>query len=347
MSDKMDTISLIIGGQEIKDFESYRIQSDLFEAADAFSITLADPDLKIPAGSRCMLKVNGLTELNGIIDKVSREYDKTKRTLTVEGRDLMGLVADAYCTAFLDLEDIKLSDLAKLLLSNIPYVNRMPIKYGKGDKSRAVAVTEQEFDFKYIEITPGQTVFEVLKEKALQNGRIFFCLPDGTFMFGMPASGGKARFSFVCTKAGRNNNILRATLTDDIGKRYKTVTVMSQSQGEVSLDVGDHNIEASITDASFPFAKTYVATVDLDKQDPQNYARLIMDGQKFEGWQFELKVPEHSQNGKNYTVNAVCHVQDEILGLNADLLCHGRTFELDKNGISTTLRLSKLGVLPA
>jgi len=347
MSGKMDTISLIIGGKEIKDFESYRIQSDLFEAADTFSITLADPDLKISAGSRCLVKVNGLTELNGIIDKVAIEYDKAKRTLTVEGRDLMGLVADSYCTTFPDLTDMKLSDLAKLLLKDIPYVNRMPIKYGKGDKSRAVILTEQEFDFKYIEITPGQTVFEVLKEKALMAGLIFFCLPDGTFMFSMPVSGGKSQFVFICSKEGRTNNILRATLTDDISKRYERVTLMAQSQGMNSLDVGDHNIEASIYDSSFPFVKVYVATVDIDKKNPHNYAKLIMDGQKFEGWQLELKVPEHSQNGKNYTVNAVCHVQDEILDLHADLLCHGRTFELDKNGISTTLKLSKLGVMPA
>ncbi|MCE5274874.1 MAG: hypothetical protein LLG43_07040, partial [Deltaproteobacteria bacterium] len=163
-----------------------------------------------------------------------------------------------------------------------------------------------------------------------------------------PATGGKAQYSFITTKYGRENNIMSATWTNDIGRRFSSVTIMGQKQGDEDTEAGGHNVQAVLTDNTFPFPKPYVATVEHDGQDPKNYAKLILDGQKFDGWQLELKVPGHAQNGKNYQVNAVCHVKDEVLDINKDLLCYGRTFELDKNaGAFTTLRLSRLGVMPA
>jgi prophage tail gpP-like protein len=348
MSDKHDSISLLIEGREIRDFESYKISSDLFEAADAFEVTLADPDITVRKGQTVKLKVNGLLELNGVIDKVARSYDKEEgRRLTLSGRDLMGLVVDSYCTFFPDLQDMKLSDLAKLLLKDIPFVNRMKVVYGKGDKSRAVTVTREEEEYRYTQIKPGQTVFDVLKQKALEQGMFFFCLPDGTLMFGTPVTGGKSTFSFVTTRDGRNNNVMSAMLTEDISRGYKSVTVMGQRQGTDDIEAGGQNVLAIVTDESFPIRKPYVATVEYDGQDPKNYGKLVLDGMRFEAWQLELKVPGHSQDGKNYQVNTVCHVKDEVLGINSDLLCYGRTFELDKNHISTSLRLSRLGVMPA
>jgi hypothetical protein len=76
---------------------------------------------------------------------------------------------------------------------------------------------------------------------------------------------------------------------------------------------------------------------------------MIMAGQQYEGWQMEVKTPAHSQNGRNYSVNEVYHVQikNDVMNINSDLLCHGRAFDLDKNNITTTLKLSKLGAIPA
>lgn len=345
MSDK---VSIIIAGREIADFSSYRIESNLFEAADAFSLELADPDLEIARGSRCFLKVNGRTELNGIVDRVIRSYEKGSRKLTVEGRDLMGLLVDSYCTTYPDMQDIELKELAALLLKDIPFIKGVEIKYAKyGNKNRAVELTKEE-EYEYTQIKPGQTVFDVLKEKALLRGMLFFAMPDGTIVFGEPAAGGKAEFFLTNTRDGLHNNIISATLIDDISRRYSSVTITGQVQGDDGIGVGDHNVEAFLPDPSFPFAKPYVAAVDLDSQDPQAYARVIMDGQQFDSWLLENKVSGHTQNGRVYQVNQIYHVQDELFGINNDLLCYGRVFEMDKDrGVFTTLRLSKPGVLPA
>lgn len=345
MSNRME---LIIGRRVITDVESYRVSSDLFEAADAFSVRLADPNISVAPGQRCMLTINGITELNGIMDQVTRSYDETGRRLEVAGRDLMGLVVDSYCTVFPDLQGTSLKSLAHRLLADIPYVNRLRVIYGRGDKSRAVEVSRDEEEYKYTQIRPGQTVFDVLKEKALEAGMLFFSLPDGTIVFGTPEARGKAQFSFITETSGVGNNILGAELDEDISRRHSSVTVMGQRQGDDDIDAGSHNILATISDNTFPIRKPYVATIEHDGMDPKNYAKLIIDGERFDGWRLTLKVPGHSQNGMNYRVNAVCHVKDEVLGLNTNLLCYGRDFELNKQaGACTTLRLGRLGVVPS
>jgi len=232
---------------------------------------------------------------------------------------------------------------------------------GTRDENREIELTARDEEYPYTQIKPGQTVFEVLKEKATSDGMILFALPSGKIVFGEPAKGGKAQYFLTTRKDGRNNNILSANLCDDISRRYKTVTVLGQKQGGDAYGSGqdnldqdwntlisdEFNLEATVTDPTFPFNKPFVAMIEHDSQDLEKYARLLMNGMLFEGWHLEIKTFGHSQNGKVYQVNEVYHVQDEVLGINQDLLCYSRTFEKSKQGVFTTLKLSKLGLLPS
>lgn len=342
-----DRVSIVIGGREIDAFTEYRISSDLFEAADAWSVDLVDAGLVVERGARVSVRINNRTELNGIVDRIERSYDKSGRRLVLQGRDLMGLLVDSYCTDFPDLQGITLTDLAARLIRGIPFISGVRIFVGQGNKDRAVLLTEIEEEYKYVQIKPGQTIFEVLKSQALSRGMLFFAMPDGSIVFGEPATGGKAEFQFRNALDGRENNIVRASLIDDISRRYKTIHITGQEQGADDIPAGGQNLSGAAIDPSFPFEKPYVAAIDLDSSDPAKYARIIMDGQIFDGFSLELTVKGHSQNGKVYQVNTICHVYDEALRINEDLLCYARTFVKSKSGAHTTLKLSRPGVLPA
>jgi len=69
-----DKISLHINNLKIENFLSYRIESDLFVADDAFEITLANTGAEISEGAQCKLYINDTLELNGIIDKITDSY---------------------------------------------------------------------------------------------------------------------------------------------------------------------------------------------------------------------------------------------------------------------------------
>lgn len=357
-----DKVLLQIGGQKIENFFSYSIEADIYTADHAFNLELAKPETKIGAGKLCELFVNGETELTGIIDKVTQGYDKSGVKLKVEGRDLCGLIVDSYCEEFIDVQGMTVKALAQRLLKNVTYVNRKHIDYQdnlrgnlkrKKGKSSPLALVDQAQTFSKIE--PGQTIFEALKTFAMSRGMMFFAMPDGTLVFGKPLSGGQPSYHLITKKNDpQGNNILEATFLQDISKRYSKIKIVGQQQGTDSLTNQDGatgaaavNTMAIVTDPSFPegLKKPYVAVNNNDSRSPKLQAQMLVEKMKFEGFQLQYKVRGHSQNGANYGINKMCHVTDEVLGLDENYLIYGRTFEKSKQGVFTTLKVGLPGVV--
>ncbi len=347
-----DSVSLFIDGMQINNFLSYTIESDIYTADDAFSVELANPEIQVKEGHRCELYVNGELELTGIIDRVTRSYDKDGLKLRVEGRDLMGLLVDSYCEEFITLQGISVKALAERLLRKVPFINRKKIIYqdnfsgklkkkAKGESS--IALLDAPHNFSHIE--PGMTIFEVLKDYAGSRGLMFFCLPDGTMVFGKPKEKGEPVFSIICTKDGKDNNVLEGEMIKDISKRYSKITVIGQQQGLDGIDANAINTKATIEDKDFPFYKPMVAKNNNDYQSPKLHARMLLEKLRHEGFQLNYKVPGHSQNGKNWTINELCNVKDEILNVEGTYLIYGRTFEMSKQGVYTSLKLGIPGVI--
>ncbi len=348
MSSKSDKIFLEIGGKKIEHFISYQVESDLFVADDAFSIELAAPETSIDAGDQCKLYVNDELELNGIVDKTVRSYDKKSRKFSIQGRDLMGLLVDASIEEFITLENTDLKTLTERLLKNVPFINRKEIIYGKGNKGRVVPLKSKDESFDLIQTEPGETIFEVLKKYAMSRGLLFFALPNGTLVYGEPLSKGSPEFKLNAKRSGMGNNILEGQITRDISQGCSKVVVLGQKQGgEAWEEVDDLNVSAEIGNPNFPFYKPHVITLESDGQDPKQAAKLIMEQKNFASFTLQYKTNGHSQSGKNYQVNALCTVEDEIENIFGDFLIYGRTFERSKQGVFTTLNLSVPGVLPS
>lgn len=347
-----DKVSLHINNQKIENFLSYTIESDIYTADDAFSLELANPEIQVKEGHRCELYVNGELEMTGIIDRISKSHDKSGVKLKVEGRDLMGLLVDSYCEEFITLEGIKVKALAERLLKNVPFINRKKIVYqdnfsgklkkkAKGESS--IALLDAPHNFSQIE--PGMTIFEVLKDYAGSRGMMFFCLPDGTMVFGKPKEKGELLFNLLCTKDGKDNNVLEGSEVKDISKRYSKITVIGQQQGTDGIDTNAINTKATIEDKDFPFYKPMVAKNNNDYQSPKLHARMLLEKSRHQGFQLNFKVPGHSQNGKNWTINELCSVKDEVLEREGTYLIYSRTFEMSKQGVYTSLKLGIPGIV--
>lgn len=341
-----DKIFLQIDNMKIEHFLSYSVHNHLFNAADSFSMELMNPKIKIKEGARCKLYVNDRLELNGIVERIAERYDKAKRSLTIEGRDLMGLVADSYVEDFFDLKDHSLKDIAQRLLKNIPFINRKKIIYAKGSKERSVSQDNKELTMDVTSPSPGDRVFEVLARCAMSHGLLFFSLPDGTFVFGKPRARGNIDFVLVCRKDVKGNNILEAERVRDIKAHFSKVTVTGDRQGRDNLGVDDLGYNVSVEDKSYPFYKPKVLDTSYADSDPESFAKLEMKHDRFEGLLLNYKTFAHSQNGKNYQVNDICHVEDEVFGISGNYLIYARTFKMSKNGVFTDLNLSRLGILP-
>jgi prophage tail gpP-like protein len=369
----MDSVELHVDGKKISNFLSYSIEADIYTADDAFSLDLANPEIEVKTGHRCEVYVNGARELTGIIDRVAPGYDKSGKKLRVEGRDLMGLLVDAYVEEFFTAEGMTMKALAERLIRNVPFISRKDIIYQenivgnlKKKKGKKAGTSESIFGpdwaassstHTFAQIEPGKTVFEVLKTYAASRGMMFFSMPDGTFVFGRPKVGGEPVYYFRTLKSDpERNNVLEGNLDDNISKRYSKITVIGQEQGTESMGMdvltgtgaaatAKYNTKAAAADGAFPFYKPMIATDNNDSRSPELHARMLMEQQKFEGFKITYRVPGHSQFGRNYAINEMAHTEDETLGLNGNYLIYGRTFEMSKQGTFTSLKLGYPGVV--
>lgn len=337
-----DRVCLHIGDIEIENFISYHIESNLFSADDTFEIVIANYATTIDEGAQCKLYINDVIELNGIVDQITESYNKSGSKLVVKGRDLMGLLIDAYCEEYETFEGNTLKEMTEQLITNIPYINRQNVIYGDGNKNKAVPLTKTDDEFEFAQIAPYTTVFEELSKHATARGMVFFSMPDGTFVFGEPLTSGAAEYTLT-----KGENILEGERIRDISKRYKTVTVTGQQQGSDLLEPEQINVSGTVEDDSYPFAKLFVAQTKHDGFAPEKYAKILMEKQQFEGFTLSYKTYAHSQFGLNYQVNAICHVIDNKFGIDDDFLIYARIFEMSRDGVFTNLKLSKLGVIPA
>ena len=192
-----EEIELYIDGKRYKDFVSYKVDADLYTAADAFSVDLGDPSLGIEPGGKCYLSINGALEMTGIIDFVNPSGKKDGGKFVIQGRDLMGLLVDAHVEEFITLKDYTLKALCERLIANVPFINKKQVYYnetagaGRGKlKNKGAAVGMWDTGMTFSQTEPGMTVFEVLKEYSRSIGLLFYCRADGSLVFGKPKSGG-------------------------------------------------------------------------------------------------------------------------------------------------------------
>jgi prophage tail gpP-like protein len=351
-----DKVVLEVGGRRIERWLSYEINADLYVADKAFSLEVARPEIVIEPGRKCEMYVNDCLELTGIIDSCKRRSGKDGLTYRIEGRDLMGLLVDHYCEEFITVEGLKLSKLAEKLLKDVPFINRKAITYQKdivgkmkGKKKAMNDPLDGYLDTpqKIGQIQPGMTVFETLKNYAASRGLMFWNNPNGTFVFGQPKIGGEPLYELINRVKGLDNNAKDGEETNDISKRYSKVVVIGQQQG---CDEDDNpitiNTRGEVKDDEFPYYKPYVATDNNDAQSPALHARYLMEQQRHQGYQLSYTVRGHSQGGRNWQINELCHVADEDLGIDQMLLIYSRTFKRSKtDGTTTALKLGKPGVV--
>ncbi len=354
-----DKVTLVVGERELSVWSSYKVTHDLYLGAGHFTLECGRIDWKIPDAALCKLYVNDQLELTGIVDRISASYDKKGEKLTIEGRDLMGLVVDSSCEEFFSVAGMKLSELARRLLGKLFTFNRALVigddivgglkrkqKQGSkdclflGDKPQVIT-----------QLHVGMTVFQVLRDYAMSRGLMFYCLPDGTFTFGKPKSlGGEVVRTLIHRLDGVGNNIISGEYERDSAKRYSSVRVMGMQQGQDEMGMEPTKMINSTTlpDPTFPFHKALVVKNNNDYQSTELHAQMLLERMRHEGLKLNYKVARHSQGGENWGINRLCRVRDQALnvGLDGTYLIYGRTFSMSKSeGQITELRLGPPGVV--
>jgi prophage tail gpP-like protein len=334
-----DSIELKINGQVLTDFVSFNIEQRMYEAASLFNVSIAKQTVDVMAGDEFELFVNDQLEMVGIIDRVRKGYKKAERSISLEGRDFMGLLVDSYCEQFITLENMSLQRIAETLLAKIPFINRKSIVYEK-------ATQRYDGEKQLTQIEPGTTIFEALKNAAISRGLLFHCMPNGAIAFGKPKANGPALMSLIVKDKYNDSDILEAEVVEDISQRYSKITILGQQQGSDDFDVSDINVAATALDDTMPFYKPYVQSVNEESVNARSVARKTLEQQRAGGQMLHYIVRGFSQRGTNWSINQLCRVDDEELDIHKVFLVYGRSFSLSRGqGAITNLDLGMPGVL--
>lgn len=346
-----DGIELEINGEVYDRFISYRVDSRLYLAADAFEVEMAnDLDVTIPKDCTCRLLINGVPEFTGIIDKVSVEGDKKKETLKISGRDLMGLLTTHHLEEFISLENMTLEEIAHEVLKDVPLLKRRDLIIGEGSRDYVKPLSEDEQE-KYMKINPGDTSFTVLNAQARLRGWIFFARHDGAFVMSKVKTSGRPDYHLYYLgkdnpKAYYLNNVISRSFTDDRAARFSKVTVVGQDSDYGEASAEGVNFSATATDTEFPYFKPLVVSVDEEKEDPSEYAKMLIRKQRAGGLTYTAVVRGHTYNQRPWRINKICHVHDDSknVGMDKDMVISGVTYTLSKRqGTRAAISLTPLG----
>lgn len=337
MSDK---IELKIGDYTYRRFKSYSVDSDIYEAADAFQFDVYPAGDVVPrAGMMCKLFVNDQLEFTGIIDRAARGWESSGRYISLTGRDMMGLIVDSYVETYQTIKNSSLMNVAETLLKRVPFVSS--IEYDIGAEKRDASKP-------YIQTEPGQRIFDVLKEVAASRGLVFYCKANGGLVFRKPRGRGRTRFNLRMKHNERNTFIIKGERSDDITNRYSKYTVLTQEQGEDD-EPAQINASAVVEDDTFPFRETlykpYVEALSDDTGSCKKIAQLRMEQNRVLSNTLDYRVRGHSQSIYNWTIDELVRVDDYYLDVHAELLIYGRTFTGGTGGQFTALKIGTPGLV--
>ncbi len=337
-----DSVILTVSGQELARWRSFEVDADMYNAASAFAFDVANPDtLSVCEGQPVTLSINGTRVLKGYLDIVESSGSKGTRELKLYGRDMMGVLVDWQMTTGSDYDESGMKVFAEALLKNVPVINLKTVSYAKGvfDKQTIASLNPRW-------VEQGQSVFSVLSKFAKDHGLLFWCRPDGRFVFGTPLTTGTPSYTLNLRRDGKGNNIMRWTVRRDITKRFAKVIVSRPAlAGKNNIILSA--INSTFKDSEYPSAavqKVCFLGTDAPTEDLAPIADGVLNEQRHAAFLAKYTVAGYGQNGKIWDINTICSVDDEINDIHGNYLVTGRTFSLSKRtGRTTEVRLGPLG----
>lgn len=327
-----DEVIVAVKSARMDRFVNFTITSDLFAPEGNFSFD-ADPRYDVSVGDLCSIFVNRKIVLAGIVDTVKRSLSKQGPSLSFEGRSVASILTDSCVTKFSTLPT-KIDALAERLVRPLPFIGKKDFVYN-GAKKESVSR-------KFVEISPGDTVFEVIKRAANSQGYLFWASPDGKFVFDKPLVRGEADYKIHALEDGSEMDYIEGSVERTINGVHSEVKVVGESQDGDDIKY----VMATAKNGDMPFAKPLVVNWNENDGPAKRTAELQVAVEKASSTRLEYTLKGFSQNGKVWQINKFVDVRDDYNGVEDAYLVKSVTFTLDRqSGMRTKLELQPGGSL--
>ena len=336
-----EAVTLLIGGQAHLLWEDYEIDSDLIIPADAWQVSLGASDGKLPesviAGAPVQVKVGNDLVMTGRIDSVEQSIEKGRRTFHLSGRDGAAQLVDCSAPIFVK-KFATLEEIAAALVRNLG-IAKIRID------AKKTATREK------INVEPGDSAWEALRNVAEANGLWPWFDPDGTLVIGGPDYTSEPVAVLTCNFDG--GNIEKMTRFDGIADRYSDITVLGQTHG-TAREGGKHAMKGVARDTGITWPRPKIV-VDHETDTPQlcqDRANKLMGDSRLRGFMLAAMVQGHRINapgepgdGMLWTPGQRVRVVSDALNLDAVYFLMARRFSRNRHdGTHTDLKLVEDGV---
>lgn len=328
-----DEVIVAIRGAKMDRFVSYSVTSDLYSPEGSFSFE-TDSKYSVKKGDACEIFVNRKCAMAGIIDSVTRSLSRQGPVLSFEGRSVASILTDSCVTSFATLPTT-LDKLAEKLVRNLPFIGKKDFVFNANSKNSKVKR-------RFVELSPGDTVFDVIKRAANSQGFLFWASPDGKFVFDKPLERGAAAYKIYALADGSAIDYIDGSVTETINGIHSEVRVIGESQDDDDIKY----VKAVVKNSDMPFAKPLVVNWNENDGPAKRTAEVQVAVEKSESIRLEYLVKGHSQNGVTWEINKFVKVKDEYNGADDSYLIRSVTFTCNRNqGKQTRLELQPGGAL--
>ena len=325
-------IGVTIGGTRHTGWTSAEVVRSLDQAAGTYRIALTDRDpdrVSPPAyrpGARVGVSLDGETVVTGWIDAVRTRYDASSHAVEIAGRDAVGDLVD--CSAASEPGEWHKAGLEEI-------ARALAAPYGV----EVVAAVDTGAAFGRYRIEEGETVYEAIERGCRLRGVLPLSDGAGRLVIGRP---GRARAG---VELRRTANVLAASAASDWTGRYSRYRVLGQQPGTDFLGASQAaHVRAEATDPAVTRHRplTVLAEQALDDTEAAERAAWEADVRAARARRLTVTVRgwrERGDAGALWAPGVLVRVEDDWLGVHADLLIGSVRSTLGDEGTRSTLVL--------
>lgn len=330
-------VKIRVGGEELSEWQSYSIESDLLTPADAFSFRAANHKGELTgllsSGMTAEVEIDGEIQITGHVDEIEETADSSGAFVQITGRDLFHYLLDVSATPK-TLHN-------KTLLTLAQYLSEGVIDTWETSTTITLPVIPT------IKIEPGESKMDVLNKYAKKAKVLIWCKPDGTGVIDRPTYNQSALFflrRYVTDSARKQeNNIISGGVRDVISGRHSSITALATSANLKAIYGKGAKYKGEVEDDTFPLTKPWIMSDGQAKNttEARDAATLKMQEDIFEGWQANYTVKGHYNTDRLWQIDNLCDVYDECSSAKGVYYIVKRRFYDDGNGKFTDVSLRK------
>jgi len=315
-------IKIIVNNKVYSELVEIQIVRDLDYLSSSFECVVANRFIArspIIIEDQIEIKVNEEPVLTGFVDNIRMSISNNSHNFIISGNDVTADLetSEIFANATYKVENLKSLCESTIQDNGIFYISVIDnLEDDSFDKDK-----EQSGD-------TGQTIFSMLSEYALKQGKILTCNGEGDMVIYSNSGISKG---IVLENSSNNQLIKSANLSQDFSNRYKKIIVKSQSDddSDISGEASDSVVRREIT-------KVIINESKIDADGAKKIAEFEVNKRRSDSIQYNCKVFGFSApNGELWKPNLLVSIIDSNAGINATMLLKRVRYNFSQSDGST------------